>query len=222
MVLYSSISRLNVRRSIRFALIFILIGAIVNVAVAWSIELHRALTERIANPSEFLDYSATRRPTEVALESWIRPVPIEWPNRPSVSLMYHYPGRRELHQSAYGDNTNPLFVLDVVSSGWPFACLESWDCIPLWVSSRRGALPVRECSWSVRLTGPRSAELPLAPKWPSIALNTVFYAVVAWCGWTCVASVRQCRRRGRGACGRCGYSREGLSRRSRCPECGSL
>ncbi|HMN40086.1 MAG TPA: hypothetical protein PKE29_04520 [Phycisphaerales bacterium] len=67
----------------------------------------------------------------------------------------------------------------------------------------------------------------MRPLWPGFALNTIFYAAVAWGlwrgGWQIPLAIRRRRRRAKGLCIRCGYDRSGLpaSPPSPCPECGA-
>lgn len=50
--------------------------------------------------------------------------------------------------------------------------------------------------------------LPYRPIWSGLAINTAFYGVIIWCGWTGLAGLRAWRRRrrfSRGFCPKCRY-----------------
>ena len=62
---------------------------------------------------------------------------------------------------------------------------------------------------------------PLRPLWPGFALNTIFYAALAWGVWQVPLAIRRRQRRARGECVRCGYALARLPAGSPCPECGT-
>lgn len=75
-------------------------------------------------------------------------------------------------------------------------------------------------TWAVSLPASRVKTLPLLPIWPGFAINTIFYAAIAWTLWRIPLHLRRHRRRTRGLCVKCAYSRAGLSPAAPCPECG--
>jgi hypothetical protein len=68
--------------------------------------------------------------------------------------------------------------------------------------------------------GPCAPSLPLAPLWPGFALDTVFYAAIAWGLYQLPLAIRRRRRRHSDSCVKCGYDRRGLAVGAACPECG--
>jgi hypothetical protein len=109
--------------------------------------------------------------------------------------------------------------------GWPAPCLVSrhrqWDTTP--TGPRRTI--AREDSWAVEWfrgwTNGRVRGLPARVVWTGFAVDTLVFAAVAYTGVWGVGTVRRARRRLRGACVGCGYSREGLAAGAACPECGA-
>jgi len=64
--------------------------------------------------------------------------------------------------------------------------------------------------------------LPLQPIWPGFAINTVFYAVVLWLLFAAPFALRRRRRIRRGLCPKCAYDLRGTPvGATACPECGA-
>ena len=65
--------------------------------------------------------------------------------------------------------------------------------------------------------------LPLRPIFPGFAINTIFYAAVLWVLFAAPFKLRRWRRIKRGQCASCGYSLRGRESVSdKCPECGRI
>ena len=79
----------------------------------------------------------------------------------------------------------------------------------LYLDDLRGGL-------DVRISGD-TRTLPTFPYWPGFALNTAFYATLAFLLWSTPGFVKRTRRRRRGQCLICGYDLGGIAT---CPECG--
>jgi hypothetical protein len=63
--------------------------------------------------------------------------------------------------------------------------------------------------------------LPLRPIWPGFAINTIFYAAVLWMLFAVPGAVQRLRggvRRKRGQCASCGYSLRGTPHVEKCPD----
>ena len=95
--------------------------------------------------------------------------------------------------------------------GFPFRCMASW------VNARR-ATSITSMQVQIPGVGPR--RIPLHPIWLGLALNTIFYAAIAWGLWQIPLALRRRSRRRSGKCVRCAYSLSGLTSGAPCPECG--
>jgi len=62
--------------------------------------------------------------------------------------------------------------------------------------------------------------LPYRPIWPGFAINTIFYAVILWLLTLAPFSARRIIRRKRGLCIKCGYDLRNVEH-EKCPECGN-
>ena len=188
------------RRPLLTILIFLLAGAVVNVGVAWTIT---------AVPKW------RRRATSEIKVEWPRPVPDHWPERANHRILIRNFGWR---YDQYQDIWNGVFVIHIVSAGWPCLALES----EYWID---GPKRVRS-PWGITLPldifgfGPRSfKKLPGRPIWPGFLFNTLFYAAILWLVIPGPFALRRLIRRRRGLCPACGYDlRHG--EHEACPECG--
>ncbi len=66
----------------------------------------------------------------------------------------------------------------------------------------------------------RDRSLPFAPHWPGFAINTIFYAAILWLLTLAPFTARRIIRRRQGRCIRCGYDLRHADHRV-CPECGA-
>ncbi len=109
-------------------------------------------------------------------------------------------------------------------AGWPLLslCGEKWKCEPQWpaVWRYRTAVQPPDAVLGLRLASYRV--LPFGPIWPSFAINTIFYAALIWILTLGPFTARRMIRRKRGLCAKCGYDLRGASGGGDvCPECGA-
>ena len=211
--------------------VFLLLGAIVNVAVAWGFTAHAEFDK--ASLQETIEES-----------EWPRAVPRHWPSpwtaweaHTSGWLVRRFIGRR-IHWNPTTDQPErrEVFFVDIYEVGWPSRCLqwESWrefevnfpqgttvnrnegHPVPSWwrsgitVSAQRFGFGSQ--SWKA---------LPIHPIYFGFVVNTIVYAVLVWSVTLGPFTVRRAIRRKRGRCIKCGYDLRGTSGGGACPECGA-
>lgn len=126
--------------------------------------------------------------------------------------------------------TDRYAYLEERAFGWPLAmfAFESNRVIP--PDNTPMSLPLTELGWGLRLHEPRAVvgdgsirALPLRPLLPGVVINTVLFAVFAWCAWSLLflrprAIIHQWRIKS-SRCAYCGYKL--IQGQHACPECGS-
>ena len=208
------------RRLTQIAL-FLILGAIVNVAVAWGCACWSPMTWAELAIGEELP--------------WPLPVPDDWPPVPTWIGRDRSFGLDEFSAHA---NSELLTVRAgsqwVLCAGWPLHALaiERHRAAPhkfgrhfgLWMQYESqgdwldGLAIPRWIPWSERGSVYISG-LPTYPVWPGFAINTVFYAFIVWLVFAAPFALRRRRRIKRGLCSKCGYDLRGV-RSVACPECG--
>ena len=209
-----SVHRRRVRAIAVRVMVFLLLGAVVNVAVAWGCVLALPYRSPGLGGVRFLktDESpsllwellpdAPIRAEEFSLESSSR---FGWTHVRAGAIV-DFPQPAE----------NSYASLDVYATyaGWPMRSVRGcviWDgrrsegwqqgtiVIPDWIGSSWGTLPVR-------------------PIWPGFAINTLFYAVILGLLFAAPGKVRRWRRIRRGLCAKCAYP---VGSSDVCTECGA-
>ncbi|MEE8154336.1 MAG: hypothetical protein V3T53_05190 [Phycisphaerales bacterium] len=203
------------KRRLTKLVVFLLLGAVVNVAVAWgagvSNDLYTALTTRGQTVNdERLGWLEARNDgtASTRLTSWHIPL-IDDPTLPAAPEVMPYWSKM---QPPYQD-------WRIMAHGWPLRTLW-YDMNALWKkapgSIAGGGFRMPVLWYHHRFSKPA---LPLRPIWPGFAINTIFYAVVLWLLTLAPLTARRLIRRKRGACIRCGYDLRG-DFSAGCPECG--
>ena len=216
------------KRWLRTILIFLLLGAVVNVAVAWGFCLS-GIRHRGGR-----DLPITRH--DAVYQSWV------WDQRPRPDLDWHvsywakwggHPARCGFHVEANTETADLrwMFMCKQYLTGWPFRSFEgqTWSLAAYDIEPSRTALyetsvkslwfgGSAEC---LDIGGWHFAILPIPtrPIWPAFAINTVIYAISAWLMKRGSCELRRFIRRKRGRCITCGYDLRGDLDHG-CPECG--
>ncbi len=216
--------------------VFLLLGAIVNITVAWWCELSTTLTVNIGRIN--LDQEEAVWPKYLDDANWPPPVLAYREKVEGVGVrvteMRSDPGS---YNDSLSLETDELFIFAVIECGWPFRSVQV---------HRHGVFgPHREARMSEALAragwyrglpppafvpvyGPRDAHrLPVVPIAGGFAINTILYAMGLWIVFgapvTLHRVIRRYRRRRRGLCIKCGYDLRGASGgggEGGCPECG--
>jgi hypothetical protein len=204
------------RRALKL-LLFLLAGAIINVAIAWgsardilncgwraeSSPISSAEKRELASKYELAPYFSVQRVSRV--------------------------GTRVDDCLARINSPELLVYVAYSVSGWPFHCFRG-D-----VNRVGGQAPKANGVWlydngfaslnslpNVRLTlAAQYNVVPFVPIWPGFAINTIFYAAVLWVLCAVPGKVRCWRRIKRGQCASCGYSLRGTPQIEKCSECGA-
>ena len=213
------------KRRLLIIAIFLLLGAVVNVAVAWGCVLlanHVWSSEALADPN----------PEHATPSAWRRSVPGSWPKAPIserthegkwfrvVQQSWHSPLWREASKR---EGILDYYVLSEWRIGVPAKAL-SYDS---YVHIEREGGPISTTrllehaipappSWRTRWGRDRLA-FPAHPIWPGFAINTLFYATILWLLILGPFALRRLIRRKRGQCPACGYP---AGESAVCSECG--
>ncbi len=189
------------KRQLLVIAVFLVAGAVVNVAVAWGCALWAE--------------QPLMRVEAVTLDDapWPRPVPRGWPP-PTSRFVDSTFGTTSVVFETNTETGRPSYRQALVRWGWPLRGLESElrcvlsgvaDCEVLASTSDPFA---KSSSWAV----------PTRPIWLGFAVNTLLYATVLWlliCG---PFVLRRFIRVKRGRCPACGYPR---GEAAVCTECGT-
>lgn len=200
-------------RRFRIVVAMLALGAVMNVGVAWGVELTRGHFD--VECDEYVLPQAPGRPVTICRSPGFESV------SPSSAA---FPERL----SAYPDSPwwCPTWQLsEFRDSAWA----TGWPMLSMKGASSRSPRSVRECVvlrldrcprwiWGKYNNGTVwIAYLPCQPIWPGFIVNSLLYAAIAWVACWAMTS-RPRFRAWRGQCRRCGYPR-GAS--SICSECGA-
>jgi len=206
---------------------FLILGAIVNVAVAWGCAWPESDQLGLRFPS-LAFASSILEATEVEVghfvkvgwsrtndsDRFIYKVNIVQETYPGYAQQYYY----ETNEPRPGINftrhlqRNEAFAVHV-QAGWPLWCLEG----DVWFTTYPYNSECIQDPIGIVKVGDNHL-LPIRIVWRGIAINTIFYAALLWLLTLGPFTARRMIRRKRGRCIKCGYDLRGTP--DLCPECG--
>ncbi len=231
--------------------VFLLLGAIVNIAVAWGCAVRVRVHHTIPNGSHYPIFTATQLPrwsvywyerrgairyvidavdfegTQddliVSLPSWVDDdgAPIVQPGR--LSQIDESP---KVYDARGWPQLSLACQFETGSGPQRGFAIDVHQGVPLQRVYRGENTPTRPF-----IVGPDfdyATALPLRPIFPGFAINTLFYALVLWLLWSAPFATRRIIRKRFGRCINCGYDLRGTfnsgaggAEHGVCPECGS-
>ncbi len=217
--------------------VFLLLGAIVNVAVAWGCAVRLDIRK-----DSFTSVYRSLDPDETQTKD-----PFWWVIRRSRPGGFYFSSRRGTPQHGPGPNASEGLP-ELLVPNWARDQLLPWqsdstaqlDEIGYWTVDARGWPQLSLwCVWATNVGRPRPAEggiqlperwvmehdrqwlrrttLPYRPIWSGFAINTIFYAALLWLLIPGPFALRRLLRVRRGLCPKCAYP---MGESSVCTECG--
>jgi len=211
------------RRAIKL-IQWLLLGAVVNIAVAWACTI-------AANPDVLGQQSVA---VDDDIPGWPAGAPSQWPPPHYSELGWSFGFEIE---SFMVDDLNPAenwrpdwqcWRALRTDAGWPLRSMRS-----IWFEQRvseqvcetsgflRGGMTIHSNNLKASWASKRFGRMPL---WPGFAINTLIYAAALWMLFAGPFALRRANRRRRGRCVVCGYDLRGRGRgqeHAKCPECGT-
>ena len=206
------------KRRLLLVTVFLLTGAVVNVAGAWGC----CLLWKLPWPVLFA-------PSKAATAYWTGQTPVHF-DKPAIPRLVgsneSLGMRRRIgwtEKASTGNDeegiTEPpgaFFIAGIIEAGWPLRGLNGqW-----WIGGSSDD-PDLLMVYGVALPGSdfvsRPGVLPLRPIWPGFAVNTIFYAVFLWLLSYSALVLRRFIRVKRGHCTACAYP---IGESDVCSECG--
>ena len=199
-----------VRRIAIKLVVFLLLGAVVNVAVAWGIAWR-------GDPKGYWRITPQEAQGEIINNLGI-----------TRDEEYHWGGFNDgvgiSVRSAHAQSRmSEMLGYQQCSTGWPLRTVRGAE---LFVNGDE------RYEWAIRIPVEHHPKeyigywghgmgrvLPLRPIWPGFLINTLFYALVLWLLWSTPFAARRLIRKRRGRCVKCGYDLTGTEHEV-CPECG--
>lgn len=201
------------RKAVQLSALVLLIGAVLQLSVAWALHLLQAP-----------DLS---KPVPSTPVSWLIDVPDSWP-RPYFTWQIGLFGKDVVAQShvsgvaEVGASQGEILIWQAVRCqiGWPFRSLESTF---LSILDANGSTDLGEAlDRGIHIKNDREdleSYLPVRPRSFAFVLNTIVWAMFSFGLIQGGAATRRYLRRRKGRCAYCGYQLSNL-RGDRCPECG--
>src|SRR5262245_59506918 len=219
------------KRITRKVLLFLLLGAILNVAVALSLAFVRP-PHWASQPHQLSRSSARMRSPTDQEASELEAVGIRLQKSKNYGFRYIFVARPS---ERLGWTETPIFrsevnrpethvpprtvneyfqVATIADSGWPLRSFHEFQIC--FVRAAPHATPSAKVIEVVEPSND-SRLIPLHPVWPGFAFNTLFYAAFLWLLFAIPFAVRRRRQAKRGLCPDCGYP---IGTSPMCTECG--
>ena len=201
------------RRLLKLA-VFVVLGAVVNVAVAWGCALWSPFDSEAAVEETTLEEVYSLFPQADNLHSVTELVGF------GVSCD-RFSVRSEFSEIDWG---RFYLMICIYRSGWPLEALRCHGSVandrPFSMRWQHGINVSNAIGGPWAHLPPYTRPIPLSPLFPGFALNSLFYAALLWIGFMGLSKTRSLHRRRRGRCAQCGYDLRG-GEHERCPECGA-
>jgi hypothetical protein len=194
------------RTIITRVIVFLLLGAIVNVAVAWGLSTQFRIGAKVAALNDIFpghfnnNYPLGERGPQI---TWMRPGLGEMK---SFVVAQNTQFEQRVVVSNIGHEAAPPEVKCRVAAGWPLLSAST-----LWLERQEWNGIHMRSEWWI-------AQRMRMPLWPGFAINTIFYAAILWALFFAPGSVRRMIRRRRGLCPACAYP---IGTSPVCTECGT-
>jgi hypothetical protein len=191
--------RTRFRWIITHVIVFLLLGAMVNVAVAWGICCMPSTSMPGFAPHADVAQNIQRVfGDELSLSS-----------DSSVGIVVRGVGVNRESYAAVPITGSSLGIL-LIDAGWPLYSLHG-EVV------RNGKHSVHHSCTTVPFRIARTDVLPFGLLWPGFAINTLFYAAILWLLFAAPFALRRRRRINRGLCPACAYP---VGDSEVCTECG--
>jgi hypothetical protein len=223
-------SKNGVKRLAFKLVVFLLAGAIINVAVAWGIWMYHdsgvIVPSRISTTPSLLPANARSIWERSEAESWPPLVRATWTECAALGLSGIYGESKRYDAGVMMPGLSESELRNMWVGRGTFEAAQFECGLPLGTFS----IELARESNTVNVMGAGRTRhngfeidgcvLPTKSLWSGFAINTIFYAVIVWMLCAVPGAVRWRVRIKRGQCASCAYSlRESAS--DKCPECGA-
>ncbi len=198
------------RKLVLSLILFLLIGVVVSVGLAWGAALWAPLGPEIETETDL-----------VRTGHWPRTIYLS--SKCGFATKFEMETQMDLRERREGAWGGPISIgipMFSSQSGWPWPCMSTSSLLPGLIVLERWRAPdiVWKGTWSP-IVRPQPRAVPTTIQWRGLAANVAVIGVSPWLVWRgCIAGSRW-RRLARGHCGECGYEVRELPR---CPECGAV
>ena len=196
--------------------VFLLLGAVVNVGVAWGCATwSRAGTSIDSLNSVEMAALWNEHTADKRSDNWEPRVTDVGPRWTGFGATKTEIGdRRYVNGGWIRSGGGIIRGLTITEHGWPTRCVRETSRLDTLTIIYRVSFPPAPPDWGQWFNDRLESIV-----WPGFLINTLFYAVVLWLLWSAPFAARRLIRRKRGRCVKCGYDLRGAEHEL-CPECG--